>query len=34
MLASEFLRQDYLFLSVGRVGAASENVTQEVETSA
>ena len=29
-LASDFLR-NYIFLSVGRVGAASENVDQKVE---
>lgn len=30
ILARDFLKQDYLFLTVGRVGAASDNVTQQV----
>ncbi len=30
MLARDFLRPDYLFLTVGRVGAASENITQQL----
>jgi ATP-dependent RNA helicase DDX3X len=30
-LASDFLRPDYVFLAVGRVGAASRDVTQHVE---
>ena len=29
-LARDFLKRDYLFLTVGRVGAASENITQQV----
>ena len=30
LLAQDFLRQDYVFLAVGRVGSASENVMQKV----
>lgn len=29
-LAGDFLKQDYLFLTVGRVGSTSENIDQEV----
>ena len=31
MLARDFLK-DYVFLSVGRVGSTSENITQKVHT--
>jgi hypothetical protein len=30
VLAQDFLRSDYVFLAVGRVGSASENVMQKV----
>jgi len=30
MLAADFLRPEYMFLSVGRVGSTSENIQQEV----
>ncbi|KAI9485702.1 MAG: P-loop containing nucleoside triphosphate hydrolase protein [Benjaminiella poitrasii] len=30
-LARDFLKKDHIFLSVGRVGATSENITQEIE---
>jgi ATP-dependent RNA helicase DDX3X len=30
VLAQDFLRADYVFLAVGRVGSASENVMQKV----
>ena len=30
MLAQDFLRQNYVFLAVGRVGSTSENIVQKV----
>ena len=30
MLATEYLRNDYVFLAVGRVGSSSQNIEQRI----